>query len=43
VTLPEGIAYAYSSNVKPGETRNFKSAFSVSKNALFRFKGINAY
>src|SRR6266849_2488906 len=41
-SLPEGIAYAYSSDVEPGETREFKTALPISKNATYRFDGINA-
>jgi hypothetical protein len=41
--LPEAVAYAYVSGVKPGETREFKTALPVSKNSTYRFDGINAY
>ena len=41
--LPEAIAYAYSSDVAPGETRQFKSALPISNNSTFRLDGINAY
>jgi len=43
VELPDAVAYAYSRDVKPGETRRFKSALPVSKNTTFRFDGMNAY
>jgi hypothetical protein len=43
VELPDAVAYAYSRDVKPGETRQFKSAVPVSKNGTFRFDGMNAY
>ena len=42
-SLPEGIAYAYSRDVKPGETREFKTAMPVSKNSVYHFGEINAY
>ena len=41
--LPEGIAYAYSSDVPPGEIRRFKSALPISRDSTFRLDGINAY
>ena len=41
--LPPAIVYAYNSDVKPGETRRFKTAFPISKNAIYRFDGIKAY
>jgi hypothetical protein len=39
----EAIFYAYESDVRPGETRNFKSLFQIGKNAVYRFDGITAY
>jgi len=41
--LPEGVAYAYSRDVKAGEIRDFKTAVPISKNSTYRFQGINAY
>jgi hypothetical protein len=41
--LPQGDAYAYVRDVKPGETRPFKSALPVSRNTTYRFDGINAF
>jgi hypothetical protein len=41
--LPEGVAYAYGNDVKGGEVRKFKTALPVSRNAIYRFDGINAY
>ncbi len=41
--MSEGVAYAYIRDVGPGETRAFKSAFPVSKDATFRFDTISAY
>jgi len=42
-SLPEGVAYAYSTDIKPGETREFKTAMPVSKNSVHHFGEINAY
>jgi hypothetical protein len=42
-SLPQAIAYAYSSDVEPGETRQFKTALPISKNSAHHFDGINAY
>jgi len=39
----EGIAYAYSRDVKPGETRRFKSAIPISNDTVYRFDKIRAY
>ena len=41
--LPEGIAYAYVTDIAPGETRQYKSALPVSRDATFRLETINAY
>jgi hypothetical protein len=41
--FPQGSAYAYASDLEPGETRPFKPALPVSRNATFQFEGINAY
>ena len=38
----EGIAYAYSRDVQPHETRQFKSAVHIS-NATYRFDAIRAF
>jgi hypothetical protein len=42
-SLPEGIAYAYVRDIAPGETRQYKSALPVSRDATFRLDTINAY
>lgn len=42
-SLPEAIVYAYNRDVKPGETRRFKTVFPISKNSTYRFDGIKAY
>jgi len=42
-SFSEGGAYAYVRDVKAGESREFKSALPVAKNATFRFDGINAF
>jgi hypothetical protein len=39
----DGVAYAYSRDVEPGETRTFKTAIPVSRNAGYRFDRINAF
>jgi hypothetical protein len=39
----EAIAYAYSRDVKAGETRKFKTMMSVAKDATFHFGGINSF
>ena len=41
--LPEAVAYAYSSDVEPGEIRQFKTALPISKNSIYHFDEINAY
>jgi hypothetical protein len=41
--MPDAGAYAYTSDVKPGETRTFKSALPVSQDSSYRFDGFNAY
>ena len=41
--LPAGVAYASDRDVKPGETRDFKSTLPISKDSLFRVDGINAF
>ena len=41
--LPEGNAYAYVRDLKPGQVRDFKTAQPVGKNASYRFDGINAF
>jgi hypothetical protein len=38
-----GGAYAYVRDVKAGESKAFKSALPVSKDATFRFDAINAF
>lgn len=37
------IFYAYERDVKPGETRTFKTMFAIGKNDTYRFDGINAF
>ena len=39
----EGVAYAYARDLKPGETRRFKSAVTIPKGGTFRFDRINAF
>jgi hypothetical protein len=39
----DAILYAYENNVKPGETRAFKTMFPAGRNDTFRFDTINAY
>jgi hypothetical protein len=41
--LPVAEAYAYVSDLKAGETREFKSALPVSKNSGFRLDAINTF
>jgi hypothetical protein len=41
--MAEAVAYAYSRNVKARSTREFKTAVTISKNATYRFDGVNAY
>ena len=43
IDLPEALVFAYSSDVKPGETRNFKTAMHISANSTYRFDGIKAF
>ena len=43
IDLPEALVLAYSSDVKPGETRNFKTAMHISANSTYRFDGIKAF
>lgn len=42
-TLPDAVAYAYSRDVQPGETRKFKTAVHISANSTYRFDAIRAY
>jgi hypothetical protein len=37
--LPEGVAYAYSRDIKAGEIRDFKTALPVSRNATYALTG----
>lgn len=39
----EAIHYAYVRDVKPGETRAFKTMFSIGKNDTYRFDSITAF
>ena len=41
--LPEGQAFAYVRDLKPGETRDFKAALPILRDASFRFDRMNAY
>src|SRR5215468_2245375 len=41
--MPEPSAYAYVSDLEPGETRPFKTAIPLSKDVMYLFEGINAY
>ena len=34
---------AYSDNLQPGETRQFKTLFHIPKNGVYHFDGMNAY
>lgn len=43
VTLPEAPILAYADDVRPGETRSFKTAYSIDKKATFRFDRITAF
>ena len=35
--------YAYSTDVQPGETRQFKTTFPIGKNVIYRYDGMSAY
>jgi len=39
----DAIVYAYSRDVQPHETRQFKTMFQISKNATYRFDSIKAF
>jgi hypothetical protein len=39
----EAIHYAYVRDLKPGETRAFKTMFSIGKNDTYRFDSITAF
>ncbi|HTS61765.1 MAG TPA: hypothetical protein VMH28_07055 [Candidatus Acidoferrales bacterium] len=41
--LPGAPVFAYVNDVKAGETRRFKTAFPVGKDAIYRFDGFNAF
>lgn len=41
--MPEAVILAYARDVKPGETRKFKSSTHISKNAVFRFDKISGF
>ena len=43
IDLPQAIAYAYVSDVKPGETRSFKSAIHIPAISTYRFDAIQAF
>ena len=42
-SLPEAVVTAYTRDVQPGETRQFKSTMPVSRNAIFRFDAISGF
>jgi hypothetical protein len=42
-SMPASAAYAYGHNVKAGEAQPFKTAMPISRDATFRFDGINAF
>ena len=41
--LPASTAFAYSNDLKPGETRSFKSQFPIAPNSSFRLDSINSF
>jgi len=41
--LPEAVVSAYERDVKPGETRNFKTAMPVPRNTIFRLDSISGF
>jgi hypothetical protein len=41
--MTRAVAYAYIRDIKPGETREFKSAIPLSKDVVYQYDGINAY
>src|SRR5262245_24147872 len=41
--LPPAPIFAYSRDVGPGETRKFKTQYSISEDATFRFDKISGY
>jgi len=41
--LPEAVISAYARDVKPGETREFKTAFRIPANSTYRFDSIKAF
>ena len=41
--LPETTISAYSRNVEPGQTKEFKAVVPISKNATYRFDSISAF
>ena len=42
-TLPNATVPAYLRNLKPGETKEFRSAHRIDKNTTFRFDGITGF
>ena len=43
IELPETVVVAYASDIKPGETRQFKTVTPVSTNTTYRFDSIKAF
>src|SRR4051794_34084427 len=43
ITLPDAPILAYAKDLKPGETREFKSAYHIDKKTTFRFDKITAF
>jgi len=43
IELPEAVILAHSRDVRPGETRKFKSSTHISKGATFRFDKITGF
>src|SRR5262245_48921792 len=43
LNLPKAPILAYSSDVRPGETRQFKSAMSIPENSIYHFDKISGY
>src|SRR4051812_43091060 len=43
ITLPDAPILAYAKDLKPGETREIKSAYHIDKKTTFRFDKITAF
>src|SRR5262249_13592969 len=41
--LPDAPILAYANDVQAGETKNFKTTFSIGKNAIYRFDRMTAF